>query len=217
MPLFQTQQINPHTVLGIWQADEPLEELLSLLPAHVDCSQIAQVHDKRKKEWLASRVLVYTLLKQFTPADAVLTKDAFGKPYFEGLQLYVSISHSPSLAAVILSDKYEVGIDIEQLSQKALRVASKFLNEAEKKYTALNENQTCLYWSAKETLYKLYGRKQLIFKDNLILSPGSEQNILEGCIKTAEISKLYQIKYDFLQNHVLTYCTNEIQAKRTNT
>ena len=212
MPLIQTQQLNPHTILGIWQTEETLEELLYLLPPHVDCTQIAQVHDKRKKEWLASRVLVYTLLKQFTPAPAVLKKDDNGKPYFEQEALHLSISHSPAFAAVIISDKYEVGIDIELLSQKALRVAGKFLNEAEKKYTALEENQTCLYWSAKETLYKLYSRKQLIFKDNLILAPTAAQNILQGEVKTANFSKLYRIHFEFLQNHVLTYCIDEIQT-----
>ncbi|MBC5993133.1 4'-phosphopantetheinyl transferase superfamily protein [Pontibacter cellulosilyticus] len=212
MPLIQKQQLNPHTILGIWQTEESLEELLALLPHHVDCTQIAQAHDKRKKEWLASRVLVYTLLKQFTAAHAVLRKDENGKPYFENVPLYLSISHSPALAAVIISDKYEVGIDIELLSQKALRVAGKFLGEDEKKYTAQDENKTCLYWSAKETLYKLYSRKQLIFKDNLILAPTDAQNVLLGEVKTANFSKLYRIHFEFLQNHVLTYCIDELQA-----
>lgn len=212
MPLLKINPLDPHTVLGIWHTEEPLEELLSLLPPHVDCSQIAQVHDKRKREWLASRVLVYTLLRQFTSAPAVLRKDENGKPYFEEQDLYISISHSPALAAVIISDKYEVGIDIELLSQKALRVAGKFLSEAEKEHTALDETQTCLYWSAKETLYKLYSRKQLIFKDNLLLKPGSFQNLLEGQVKTANFSKLYQIQFEFQQNHVLTYCIDDIQT-----
>ena len=199
-------------MLGIWQTSESLQELQALLPAHVDCAQIAEVNDKRKKEWLASRVLVYTLLKQFTGMPAVLRKDQNGKPYFEGLPFHVSVSHSPALAAVIISDKYEVGIDIELLSPKALRVAGKFLSEAENAYTAQNESQTCLYWSAKETLYKLYSRKQLIFKDNLILKPSAIQNMLEGQVITTDFSKLYQIRYEFLPDHVLTYCIDDIQT-----
>ncbi|GAB3201797.1 phosphopantetheinyl transferase [Pontibacter aydingkolensis] len=212
MPLLQIQQLNQHAVLGIWQTQETLEELLSLLPAHVNVSEIDQVHDKRRREWLASRVLVYTLLGQFTTTPTVLRKNENGKPYFEEQGLHVSISHSPYLAAVIISAKHEVGIDIELVSQKALRVAGKFLSEAEKVYTALDETQTCLYWSAKETLYKLYSRKRLIFKDNLILCPGKDQNILEGQVITADLSKLYQIRFEFLQNHVLTYCIDYTQT-----
>jgi 4'-phosphopantetheinyl transferase len=212
MPLLDIKQINPHTVLGIWQTDETLDSLVNMLPTYVDAAQIEQVHPKRKKEWLASRVLIYKLLEQFTSIPAVLLKNENGKPYFKDQQLHISISHSPYLAAAILSDKYEVGIDIELVSQKALRIADKFLSEAEKEFTAQNEEQTCLYWSAKETLYKLYSRKQLIFKDNLILYPHQAYNMLNGQIKTANFSKLYQIQFDTLQNHVLTFCTDEVQA-----
>ena len=206
MPLLDIKQINQHTVLGIWQTDEPIDVLTSMLPTHIDVSEVEQVHPKRKKEWLASRVLIYKLITQFTSTPAILLKDDYGKPYFKNQDLHISISHSPYLAAVIISDKYEVGIDIELVSQKALRIADKFLSEDEKEFTAQHEEQTCLYWSAKETLYKLYSRKQLIFKDNLILYPHQEYNMLNGQIKIANFSKLYQIQYNTLQNHVLTYC-----------
>ena len=212
MPLLHTKQLNPNTVLGIWQTKESLHELQAMLPPQADYTQIEQVNEKRKKEWLASRVLVYTLLRQFTAAPAVLLKNEYGKPYFAGHDIFVSISHSPTLAAVIISDKHEVGIDIEPLSQKALRVSGKFLSEAEKTFTNLEESQTCLYWSAKETLYKLYSRKQLIFKENLILAPTGKQNALAGQIITADFSKLYQIRYEFLQNHVLTYSVDDIES-----
>ncbi|WP_299825176.1 4'-phosphopantetheinyl transferase superfamily protein [uncultured Pontibacter sp.] len=212
MPLLQIKQLNPHTALGIWQTDEPVEELLRLLPTFVDCTQVERVHQRRKREWLASRVLVYRMLEQFTTSPAVLRKNENGKPYFENEPFHVSISHSPYLAAAIISDKFEVGIDIELLSQKALRVADKFLSEAEKIFTAQNEAQTCLYWSAKETLYKLYSRKQLIFKDNLILKPCEDQNVLDGQVFTANLSKLYRVNFEYLQNHVLTYCLDDLQA-----
>jgi 4'-phosphopantetheinyl transferase len=212
MPLLDIKQINPHTVLGIWQTDEPIETLMGLLPTHVSATQVEGVHPKRQREWLASRVLIYQLLTQFTSTPAQLLKDENGKPYFKDEDLHISISHSPYFAAAIISNKYEVGIDIELISQKALRIANKFLSEAEKEFTALNEEQTCLYWSAKETLYKLYSRKQLIFKDNLILYPHEAYNMLNGQIKTANFSKLYQIQFDTLQNHVLTYCIDGLQA-----
>lgn len=206
MPLLQFTRLNPHTVLGIWQADEPADELKQLLPSYLDTGKLKRVHPKREREWLASRVLVYQLLQQFTIAPLTLERNEHGKPYFPDSPLHISITHSPQLAAVILSDKFEVGIDIELVSQKALRVADKFLSEAEKKHTDRNEKETCLYWSAKETLYKLYSRKQLIFKENLAVCPITEPNVLQGRIKTAFFDKLYQIHYNTVQNHVLTYC-----------
>ena len=207
MPLLLTKKLNKHTWLGIWQLQEPIQDLLLLLPSHADTSAMeGQVHPRRQQEWLASRVLVYQLLRYFTAEPLVLARDENGRPYFPQQPLHVSITHSPHLAAVILSEQYEVGIDIELISPKALRVADKFLTEAEKRYTASDETATCLYWSAKETLYKLYSRKKLIFKNNLMVSPGLKPNFLLGRVQIENFSKLYQIHHDTIQKHVLTYC-----------
>ncbi|WP_439881531.1 4'-phosphopantetheinyl transferase superfamily protein [Pontibacter sp. MBLB2868] len=209
MPLLQTSLLNAHTIIGIWQTEETTETLKKLLPAHMEAASMAHVHPRREREWLASRVLAYSLLQYFTNSTnspPILERNEHGRPYFSNAPFHISISHSPQLAAVILSDKYEVGIDIELVSQKALRVADKFLSEAEKTYTASNENRTCLYWSAKETLYKLYSRKKLIFKDNLIIIPPSENQMMQGQIKIGFFDKLYEIHHEEIQNHVLTYC-----------
>ncbi|WP_018477081.1 4'-phosphopantetheinyl transferase family protein [Pontibacter roseus] len=208
MPLFHTRELDSHTLLGIWTLEEEPEELLHTLPPHFDAQQaLAHTHPRRQREWLASRVLVYQLLQRFTAEPLPLLRDLTGKPLLQKEGLHLSITHSPSLAAVILSDRYEVGIDIEYISPKALRVADKFLTERERILTADDELKTCLYWSAKETLYKMYGKKQLVFKENLFVEPaqGAENNVLQGQVITDKFSKLYQIQHELLLGHVLTY------------
>ncbi|WP_347157889.1 4'-phosphopantetheinyl transferase superfamily protein [Pontibacter chitinilyticus] len=207
MPLLLTRSLNPHTLLSIWHLTEPPEELQHLMPAHAAAHLLpGQVHPRRQREWLASRVLAYRLLQHFTPEPLLLQRNEAGKPYFARQGLHVSITHSPHLAAVILSDKYEVGTDIELITPKALRVADKFLSETEKENTKADTKKTCLYWSAKETLYKLYSRKKLILKENIHVSPSAEANMLQGRVQTENFSKLYQIAYETLHEHVLTYC-----------
>ncbi len=207
MPLLLTRQITPNTWLGIWQLKENEADLYAVLPPHVDVSAVAgKVHPKRRQEWLASRVLVYTLLPRFTDQPLVLARNPEGKPYFPDESLQVSITHSPHLAAVILSNRHKVGIDIELITPKALRVSDRFLSEPEKQHTAADEKMTCLYWSAKETLYKLYSLKRLVLKENLLLRPSPEPNVLAGCVQTENISKLYKVHYEIIQDHVLTYC-----------
>ncbi|PRY16463.1 4'-phosphopantetheinyl transferase superfamily protein [Pontibacter ummariensis] len=208
MPLLHVRHLSPHTVLGLWQLQEPPDELLQRLPSHVATrlQVMGKMHPKRQQEWLGSRVLVYQLLQHFTEAPVLLDRDELGKPFFPGHNLFVSISHAPQLAAVILSDTHEVGIDIEQISPKALRVADRFLTEEEKGYTASEEATTCLYWSAKETLYKMYSRKQLALKENLSVKPLVGLDILQGQVHTENFSKLYQIHHETVQGHVLTYC-----------
>ncbi|TPE44670.1 4'-phosphopantetheinyl transferase family protein [Pontibacter mangrovi] len=210
MPLLQITEPDEHTRLGLWQLTEPIEELREELPVHVAVQEgLEKVHPKRQREWLASRVLVYKMLEEFTSLPIQLLRNQLGKPYFPDSRFHVSISHSPQLAAVILSDKYEVGIDIEPISAKALRVQDKFLTDGEKSHTLANEQSTCLYWSAKETLYKLYSRKQLIFKENLEIKPTSSPNILQGRVNTENFSKLYRIYFEVLHGHVLTYCIDK--------
>ena len=210
MPLLLTKKIDAHTWLGIWQLQEPEADLYAALPPHADVSALeGKVHPRRRQEWLASRVLVYRLLQNFTSEPLVLARTEEGMPFFPGNPLHVSITHSPRLAAVILSDIYKVGIDIELITPKALRVADKFLTEAEKEHTASDETKTCLYWSAKETLYKLYSRKRLLLRENLLLRPAPEPNVLLGRVHTGNFSKLYRIQHDIIQHHVLTYCIDE--------
>jgi 4'-phosphopantetheinyl transferase len=208
MPLLHTRELDKHTLLGIWALEERPEELLHTLPAHLKPEEsLALAHPRRQREWLASRGLAYQLLARFTDEPLPLNRDASGKPVFAKRGFHLSITHSPHLAAVILSERYDVGIDIEQVSAKALRVADKFLTEQEKALTANDERQTCLYWSAKETLYKMYSQRQLIFKENLFVEPseGPENNLLQGRVITDKFSKLYQIHHEVLLNHVLTY------------
>lgn len=210
MPLLYIKKLDEHTKLGLWELTEQKEELREALPSYVAVEErLEKVHPKRQREWLASRVLVYKMLQEFTSRPIQLLRNQYGKPYFPDSRFHVSISHSPQLAAVILSDKYEVGIDIELISSKALRVQDKFLTDGEKAYTLANEKNTCLYWSAKETLYKLYSRKQLIFKENLQIAPTDEPNELQGRVNTENFSKLYQIHFEALLNHVLTYCIDK--------
>ncbi|MDX5418520.1 MAG: 4'-phosphopantetheinyl transferase superfamily protein [Hymenobacteraceae bacterium] len=208
MPLLHTRQLDAHTLLGVWSLEERPEELLHTLPAYLSPEEgLAQAHPRRQREWLASRTLTYQLLQHFTDEPLPLQRDVNGKPIFERADYRLSITHSPRLAAVILSERYDVGIDIELVSAKALRVADKFLTEQEKVFTADDEQQTCLYWSAKETLYKMYSQKQLIFKENLLLEPAQspENNLLQGRVITDKFSKLYQIHHELLLNHILTY------------
>lgn len=214
MPLLHSNFINDHTIMGLWRLEEPLEDLLQALPpqASVD-KRLAEVHPKRQREWLASRVLTYNLLAKLTTLPLQLLRNELGKPYFSDSRFHVSISHSPAMAAVILSDTYEVGIDIELISPKALRVQEKFLTDQEQTYTLADERETCLYWSAKETLYKMYSRKRLIFKENLAVEPLDKANVLQGRVQTENFSKLYRIHHETLYGHVLTYCIDQELAE----
>ncbi len=137
----------------------------------------------RKNEWLAVRYIVYKLLG----CTSEICYTQHGKPYFEhgnGL----SISHSENLIAVKLGAN--VAVDIQKISPKIVKIASKFLTDAE--ILAIDKTHCpiehyVLQWSAKEVLYKLYETGSLNFKSNLFVEiPQNLHLISEGKIR-AEI------------------------------
>ncbi|MBC8081809.1 MAG: 4-phosphopantetheinyl transferase family protein, partial [Hymenobacter sp.] len=66
-----------------------------------------------------------------------------------------------------------------------------------------------LYWSAKETLYKLHSRRGLVFKEQLLLDPFRlrEAGVLTGHLLLENSRSQHQILYQRLPpDYVLTYC-----------
>jgi 4'-phosphopantetheinyl transferase EntD len=72
-----------------------------------------------------------------------------------------------------------------------------------------------LIWSAKETLYKLYNKKELDFKKHLIIEPFSlvqTENCFIGNIIKDNLHKKQKIHFKFYEQIVLTY-TSENDAE----
>lgn len=210
MPLRQIREICPHVYLGFWEISEEPEELhlqLKILTQDNQTDIPIFTSEVRQRQWLASRVLVYTLLQRLSSEQIVFQTNAAGKPIFPESSFRVSISHCQNLAAVILSDAYEVGIDIEIISPKVMRVRNKFMTDTEKNDAAEDVEKTLIYWSGKETLYKLYSKRQLIFKDNLFIKPFSKARAgtVAAQITAPDIHKNYILHYEVLDQHILTY------------
>lgn len=172
MPLLKAHTIGRHHSLAIWHIT-PDEDLSSEARNRgLDLDELAPIHHKgRFRESIAGRLALEaaaTLLN--IPADEV-EKDAFGKPHLPHAPAEVSITHSTDYAAAIVSKAGPCGIDIEPVRDKLLRVSPKFLSEQELAHADGDLNRLCFYWTAKESVYKLYGRRSLIFKENIHIAP----------------------------------------------
>ena len=64
--------------------------------------------------------------------------------------------------AVILSRDYEVGVDIEYVSDRVNRISSRFLRDDE---VFADTTDKLIAWCAKETMYKLFSSEHLALKD----------------------------------------------------
>ena len=142
MPLLLKKEENNNTIL-VWEISEPLEELISL-STNTDYSHVKS--EKRKKEFLACRILL-----NYCNKNLKISYSENGSPNLNNHQ-YISVSHSGDLVCIIISDK-KIGIDIEQISDKSLRLKEKFINSH---HTKLNKEKTTLIWCVKESVFKFH-------------------------------------------------------------
>lgn len=128
-------------------------------------------HPSRRREFVATRVL-RTLYFGKTP----IFYSQIGAPFLEK-EGFISISHNKQVAGIAFSNSFHVGLDIELIHEKVMRVKHKFLGKNEIKYTDTSSVEEMIkIWSGKEALYKLAARKKIIFKDNLFLTPLNKHN-----------------------------------------
>ncbi|MFD2721536.1 4'-phosphopantetheinyl transferase superfamily protein [Hymenobacter monticola] len=220
MPLHSCQRLSPTAVLGLWQLTETPDELWPLLPQPATYRALmpATADAARQAQWLAGRVLIHALLPEIMaepPADLVVQNDATGRPWLAGTGhgLTVSLSHSGTWVAAVLSHGGRVGVDIEIIRDKAQRLAGKFLAADEwaaaQATAADGAAHYTLLWSAKETLYKLAAQRGIIFKNQLLLGSFAPQQSGEipATLVLGGVETRHCICYSQpAPGYVLTYC-----------
>ena len=168
MPIVWSKNLAEKGKIAIWEISESEEELYSMLQLDENEQQHFQTLSRaRQKQWLGSRVLLRTLLQ--TEEHIELNLDEHRKPFLNNLPFEISISHANHLAAVIIYEGKKVGIDIEKISGRILKIKNKFLSPEELKFIeATNEiAQLHVCWGAKESLFKLYGKGSLPFIEGI--------------------------------------------------
>ena len=170
MALFYQHTINGGTKLAIWRIEEPEEFFLKKVPLKRDVS-----HPYKRLQHLAGRYLLPTLFDDF-PLEEIVIADT-NKPFLEDEQYHFSISHCGNYAAAIVSNHERVGVDIELVTPRIKTIGSKFLNDEENLFLhsyqqlpALHLELTTILWSAKESLFKWYGKGQVDFKHHMQLT-----------------------------------------------
>jgi phosphopantetheinyl transferase len=168
MPIVWSKNLAEKGKIAIWEISESEEELYNMLQLDEKEQQHFQTLSlARQKQWLGSRVLLRTLLQTEQPIE--LNIDEHRKPFLNNFPFEISISHANHMAAVIIYEGKKVGIDIEKISERILKIKNKFLSTEELKFiSSTNElEQLHVCWGAKESLFKLYGKGSLPFIEGI--------------------------------------------------
>ncbi|MEL7120684.1 MAG: 4'-phosphopantetheinyl transferase superfamily protein [Bacteroidota bacterium] len=208
MPLTLHQLLSPKGELGLWEIKEDekwFRDRLDLSTTESD--QLKKIKGHKRLEWLAARMLIHSMSGR--DKRGFFIKDEFGKPYLTGSPFNISISHSRKYAAAIAAPE-SVGIDIQSFVPKIERITHKFMSKAESDMldSKFRLWHLHIYWSAKEALYKAYGRRKLNFCEHIIIKPFEYQKqagqFFGEIIKDKEHFK-YQLDYKLYKDYVLVY------------
>lgn len=198
MPLVKSEMTGKDSAWGLWQISETEEELA--FAALESCPEDIVAPSKRK-EFLAGRALVKTLVEVIGSEYSGIRKNEHGKPYLKDLPFEISLSHSSPYVAAQIHRTNAVGIDIEQPKEKLLRVAPRILSDSEEGDAGDDVVKHCVYWCAKEAMYKLHGKRGLHFNSQLNVDPFDleRKGKLHGHIKDdVNVTLGYIIKDDYV-------------------
>jgi phosphopantetheinyl transferase len=123
------------------------------------------------------------------------------KPFLKKeLNTYISISHSKHYCALGVSSK-ELGIDIEEISPRIERIASRFVSDEEKQFISEQKIlDLTKIWTMKEAMFKLNNRTGIEFITELIIE-GKSGDIYSGKMLTENGWK--QVKIECFQRETL--------------
>ncbi|MEM7108590.1 MAG: 4'-phosphopantetheinyl transferase superfamily protein [Bacteroidota bacterium] len=209
MPIVEIKKISISRSLVIWNIAESVEQLKCMIVlSPTETITLESIRSEvKKKEWLAGRIAAKELLISKGINFNGLLNNEYGKPILKEGTGEVSLSHSYPYVVAIHDDAEEVGIDLEQPTPKLKAISRKFLRDVELKSANNNITKLCVYWSAKEALYKIHSQRGLIFKENLWVEPFElhSEGTICGRITVNKVEKKYKLHYSVNQDYVLVY------------
>jgi 4'-phosphopantetheinyl transferase len=186
--------------LGLWRLDEASGQIFSMFANIATEKELLETekfkNPARKAEWMASRLLLHELAGKLVHVEY----NDDGKPFVAGNEFALSISHTKGMVAVIIA-KTKAGIDIEMLSERVMAIQDKFIGQSEKTQLSIGSDikTILLYWSAKETLYKIEGNRGIDFKKDLLIEPFQIGNHgeISGIVNLRDRIDKYHLYYFF--------------------
>lgn len=164
-------------------------------------------HIKRKMEFVATRFLRHRLFG-FTH----IHYNEVGAPYIEN-EGYISISHAKGVVGIAFSKEFTVGLDLEKIDTRMVKLSPKFLSKLESETLDTSSPvEMTKVWSGKEALYKIAGRKGIIFSTELHLSPLGE-NLWSGRIYHGKIAVHTEISIFTIEDLVVSVNTNALRSE----
>jgi phosphopantetheinyl transferase len=211
VPIYYQQNINDFTQLAVWK----IEEEESFFTQKVTLQQQV-THPHKRLQHLAGRFLLPYLFADF-PSELIQIADT-RKPFLPNEAYHFSISHCGDYAAAIVSATQRVGVDVELVTHRVNKIRHKFLHISELQnwdIEALEEPEKyrtlTLLWSAKEAMFKWWGRGDIDFSDCMQVEAAALQSkgILNASFRKDDFTASLQLHYQLKEELSLVWVNND--------
>ncbi len=212
MPQIREKYFGNDSVLGLWMISEGSEELAGRIRLSDHELEVLAgfKNETRRRQWLSYRLLIRQMLGSH---DIDVRYRKSGKPFMADPAGHISVTHSGDYSAVIYSRESRVGIDIERIQQKIERVTEKFLScdEINALTDTANHQELVTLWAAKESLYKLAGRRNIDFIRDLYIEPfvPADQGTLQGAIRMGTQVQRVRLSFEKISDYMLVWVLDQ--------
>ncbi|MDC0560230.1 4'-phosphopantetheinyl transferase superfamily protein [Flavobacteriaceae bacterium] len=201
MPFLKDFIINQNTKIKLWEVS--IGELKKLKLNDYDRIILeSKKTNLSKEQFLSTRKLL-----ELENTNFKISYDKSGRPSINS-KLNISISHSKELAGIVLSNSSKMGIDIQTLETKILKVKNKFLNDLERFNNEYKSeiDYLIMIWTAKESIYKALGIKGISFSENIIINRITEKEKKgEGYYINGNEKIKFNLNFFYIDNYTICY------------
>jgi phosphopantetheinyl transferase len=164
-------------------------------------------HPEKRREWSTARLAIHEALKALQLPYPGFFKDEHGKSQSMNGQGFVSLTHTPGFAGAIFHREQPVGIDMDLIREKILKIGFRFLDSSELDFLEKDPAHYTMAWSAKESIFKCQGKRGVSFRENILLEPfGVNDSVIKGKIRGTDFADHhYTVEVRRLENVILTY------------
>jgi len=201
------EKIDSSSAIALKIIEDQEIESMSFLSFREKLSFANISHPEKQKEWATARHAIHDALQVLNEPYPGFFKDEHGKSQSMNGRGFVSLSHTPGIAGAIYHREQPVGIDMDLIREKILRIGFRFLDNSELDFLEKDPVHYTMAWSAKESIFKCQGKRGVSFRDNILLEPFSpDAQVIKGKIRGTDFADHhYTVQVKKIGEVILTY------------
>lgn len=207
MPLHKVVYLSNNTKLYLWKITEDFDTLFN--EVSLKDSSLKRLEDMKSESHQKGFLAVRMLLKHLDYTDFDLYYDEFGKPHIKPQgcsikEVEISISHSNDFSAVAISEQ-KVGLDLEQLKEKTLKIAPRFMDVSHLDNLSQEEKikKATVVWGIKECIFKIKNEKGISFPNHIFEDDFSFENKkAKATLRFNDKEENFNIQFDAVEDYI---------------